>query len=142
MEVGIGDGHLPGVPLRLPGGEGKVVPVVELYPAAAEGADADLRPLGVQDGGHGPAQAVPHPLEPGEQGAVGLVGAVGEVEAGGVHAGQDQLLDDLLAVGGGAKGADNFRFSHAVFLQSCKHGVLTFLIPPTSYTKNAKCQDG
>ena len=118
VEVGVGDGHLPGVPLHLPGGEGKRVAVAELDAAAGKGADADLGALGVQNGGHGPAQAVPHPLEPGEQGAVGLVGAVGEVEAGGVHAGQDQLLDDLLAVGGGAKGADNFCFSHAVFLQS------------------------
>ena len=98
VEVGIGDGHLLGVTLHLTGGEGEQAAFLKLNPSAGEGENADLGTLGVQNGGHGPAQAVPHPLEPGEQRAVGLVGAVGEVKAGGVHAGQDQLLDDLLAV--------------------------------------------
>ena len=87
MEVFIGDGYHGVIPLHLAGGEGELAALGQGDALALKGADADLRALGVQDGGNGPPQAVPHMLEAVEQGQVGLVAAVGEVEPGGVHAG-------------------------------------------------------
>ena len=43
---------------------------------------------------------------------VALVGAVGEVEAGGVHAREDELADHVLVVHSGTEGTDNLGLSH------------------------------
>ena len=118
VQVFIGDGDNVGIPFHLPGGQGELGSLGQGNALTAEGADADLGSLGVQNGGHGMAQVVPHMLEAGEQSQMGLVAAVGKIEPGGIHAGKDQLFNDLLAVRRGSQGTDDFRFSHAKNLHS------------------------
>ena len=112
VEVQVGDGDLVGAALTVGGGEGKGVPLLELDAAVLKGLDADLGALGVQNGGHGETQLVPDVAELLELGEVALVGAVGEVEAGGVHAREDELADHVLVVHSGTEGTDNLGLSH------------------------------
>ena len=112
VQVGIGNGNPLSSALALSGGEGEDVVLLQLDAAVLEGLDADLGALGIQDSSHGDTQLVPDALELGQLSQVALVGAVGEVEAGGVHAGKDQLTDHFLAVHGGTQSADNFCLSH------------------------------
>ena len=102
VELFIGHGDMGAVPHLVPGGEGEGVAGLQTDGFLGEGPDADLRPLGVQNGGHGTPHGVPDGLEQGEPLQVLLVAPVGEVEPGRVHPGADQGADHLLAVHGGA----------------------------------------
>ena len=112
VEVLVGDGHPPPVAGHVVGGQGKVLPPFQSDGALFKGLNADLRPLGVQNGGHRDPHLVPDALELGQLGQVTLMGAVGKIKAGGVHARTNQLADDLLAVHCGPQGTDNLGLSH------------------------------
>ena len=112
VQVGVGHGHDGVVAVHLAGGQGEGIAIGQLDLAVGKRTNANLRALGVQNGGHGAAQTIPDVLHTGENSQVGLVGAVREVEAGGVHAGEDELLNHLLAVGSRAQGTNNLCLSH------------------------------
>ena len=98
--------------LHLAGGQGKGLAGFQHLDAVLELLQADLRAFGVQQGGDGLAQLLAQSLQLGQTAAVLLVRAVGKVKTGHVHAVGDQVAQDVALVGGRAKGADDFRFSH------------------------------
>ena len=112
VEVLVGDGDLGLVAGHVLGVQHELSPLLQGHGALGKGLDADLRALGVQHGGHRAAQGVPDPLEHIQTGQLLLVVAVGKVEAGAVHAAEDEGLEHLLVVHGGTQGADHFRLSH------------------------------
>ena len=116
-QVLVGDGaDLLGA-LHLAGGQGEGLAGFQHLDAVLELLQADLRALGVQQSGNGLAQLLAQCLQIGQTAAVLLIGAVGKIEAGHVHAVGDQLAQDIPFVGGGAKGADDLRFSHVDYLE-------------------------
>ena len=134
VKFGVGDGdHLPAA-LHLPGGKGEGVARLQGDGLGGEGLDADLRPLGVQNGGHGIAHGVPDGFEQIQPAQMLLMVAVGKIKAGRVHAVENEGADHLLVVDRGAQGADNFGFSHNQ-ISSCGKLVIASLIPEISYRK-------
>ena len=86
--------------------------LLQSHGAVGKGLYTDFGALGVQNGGHGGAQGVPHLLEHIQPGQLLGVAAVREVEAGSVHAGPDQPFNGLRMVHRRAKGADDLCLSH------------------------------
>ncbi|MPM85414.1 hypothetical protein SDC9_132495 [bioreactor metagenome] len=99
-QIFIGDGHPALVSRHLVRRENELRAGQERHRAGGKGFDPDFRPLGVQNGGYGPAKLVAHPTKLVEQGQVGLMRAVGEVEPGGVHTAQNQCPQGFLIVYG------------------------------------------
>ena len=117
VQPGIGDGDPGGGAGHVLHREGEGLPGGEVHRLGLEALDADLRALGVQNGGDGAAHPVPDGLQAVQPLQVFRVAAVGKVEPGAVHAALDEGDDQLLAVYGGAQGTDNFRLSqHMKFL--------------------------
>ena len=104
VEVGIGDTHPAAVAGHVIGGQDKSLALLQSHGAVGKGLYTDFRALGVQNGGHGGAQGVPHLLEHIQPGQLLGVAAVREVEAGSVHAGPDQPFNGLRMVHRRAKG--------------------------------------
>ena len=100
------------VALHILGGENQLVPLSQGDGTVFKRLDADLGAFGVQHGGHRAAQLIPDAAQAGQGGKVAFVGAMGEVEAGTVHAGEDQLADHVLAVHRRAQSADDLCLSH------------------------------
>ncbi len=113
VEIGVGDGDQPGIARRLPGGQGEGGARLQGNRFGIKALDADLRALGVQNGGHRTAHGVPDVVQLVQALQMLLVVAVGKVEARRVHAGTDQLADQFLVVYRGAQGANHFCFSQS-----------------------------
>ena len=99
-QVGVGDGAAVGVALQLRGGQGELLACRQADGALREIPQPDLRPLGVQHGGHRGVQLLPQGLQHFQPGIMLFVGAVGKVEAGHVHARQDHLPQDPVLIRG------------------------------------------
>ena len=124
VELGVGDGDPGRVAGRVLHREGEGLSGGELHGLGLKALDADLRALGVQNGGHGAAHPVPDGLQAVQPLQMLRVAAVGKVEPGAVHAALDQGDDHFLAVHGGAQGTDNFCFSqHMKFLLGFPLGI-------------------
>ena len=57
------------------------------------------------------------------------LGTVGKIEAGHVHAVGDQIAQHAFLIGGRAKGANNFRLSHAIYLRQLSLTYIRHSIP-------------
>ena len=112
VEVGIGDTHPAAVAGHVIGGQDKSLALLQSHGAVGKGLYTDFGALGVQNGGHGGAQGVPHLLEHIQPGQLLGVAAMGEVEAGSVHAGPDQPFNGLRMIHRRPQGADDFGLSH------------------------------
>ena len=112
VEIRVCNGHLPLIAGGVGGRQGELVPLVELNGLGLEGFDPDFGPLGVQNGGHRTAHAVPYGFQAVQRSQMGLVGAVGKIEPGRVHTGADQGADHVHIVHRRAQGADDFCSSH------------------------------
>ena len=78
------------------GGQGEQLPGVQGNAVFPKGANADLRALGVQHGGHGQPQFLPQAAYLLVALEVVFTGVVGKVEPGHVHTRQHQGLDEPL----------------------------------------------
>ena len=108
----VGDGSLLLGPHHLAGGEGKGSAASQLDAPPLKIPQANLRSLGIQQGGNGQPQLRPQLPHQPQLFQVLLVAAVGKVEAADVHSQQHHFAQGHLVAGGWAKGADNLCFSH------------------------------
>ena len=111
-QVGVGDGAALLIPHDVPGGQGELLAGPQHDGTCGEGLQPDLRPLGVQHGGHRQAQLRPQGLQGVQTTLVLRVAAVGEIEPGHVHAGLQHLPQDALPVRGRTEGAHDLCLSH------------------------------
>ena len=116
VELGVGNGHPALVAHHLLGGQGEGVSRLQGDGFRLKAFDADLRPLGVQNGGHRAAHGVPDAFQHVHPFQVLGVTAVGKIEPGRVHAGADEGADQLLVIHCGAQGTDDFCSSHSDYL--------------------------
>lgn len=100
------------IPHDVPGGQGELLAGPQHDGTCGEGLQPDLRPLGVQHGGHRQAQLRPQGLQGVQTTLVLRVAAVGEIEPGHVHAGLQHLPQDALPVRGRTEGAHDLCLSH------------------------------
>ena len=111
-EPGIAHGHALGIASDGLGRERERVAAVQLDLPVRERADAVLRALRVEHDGDGQVELRAQLLDPVDAHLVLGVRAVGKVQARDVHAREHHGAQRLLAVAGGADGADDLRFSH------------------------------
>ena len=111
-EPGIAHGHALGIAGDGLGRERERVAAVQLDLPVRERADAVLRALRVEHDGDGQVELRAQLLDPVNAHLVLGVRAVGKVQARDVHAREHHGAQRLLAVAGGANGADDLRFSH------------------------------
>ena len=93
--------------------QGEELPFFQLDFAAGKGLQADLRPLGIQQGSHRQAQFLPYCVEAVEPLLLLFVGAVGKIEACHIHAGLHHLAEHRRVVAGRAQGAHDLGLSHS-----------------------------
>jgi hypothetical protein len=116
-EAGVGGAAHPAVAFdAVFDGDGEGVAAFEEYGAFGEAAEPDLRALKVGEEADAAAGLVGGLADPVVALLVFGVAAVAEVEAGYVHSGVDQVLDLVVRVGGGSKGADDFGSAHGASL--------------------------
>ncbi len=115
--------------LHLAGGQGKGLACNQILNAVLEVLQADLGALGVQQGGNGLAQLLAQSLQLFKASQMLLVGTVGKIETSHVHAVGDQLAQNAFLIGGRAKGANNFRLSHAIYLRQLSLTYIRHSIP-------------
>ena len=111
-QLGVGDGAAVLVTHDILGGQGELLPGVQHHGAVGKGLQPDLRPLGIQHGGHRQVQLFPQGLQLIQPGLVLLVRSMREVKAGHVHSGQQHFPQDALPVCGGTQSAHDLGFPH------------------------------
>ena len=128
-QILVGDGaDLVGA-LHIAGGQGKGLAGNQILNAVLKVLQADLGTLGVQQCGHGLTQLLAQSLQLFKAAQMLLVGTVGKIEAGHVHAVGDQIAQHAFLIGGRAKGANNFRLSHAIYLRQLSLTYIRHSIP-------------
>ena len=110
----VGDGAAGLIAQDLLGGQGELLTGLEFHGAVLEIAQADLRSLGVQEGGDRKIQLLAHLQHLVKALLVLLVGAMGKIEAGDIHAGLHQFADGLLVIARRSECADDLGLSHSV----------------------------
>ena len=111
-EVHVVEGDVAGIAVevlggRLGGNDDLVAGLDGDLLAVLEETGTDLGALGIEQDGHGNAELLGEGADLLDHLAVILVATVGEVEAGDVHAVEDQLTKDLLVLGSGSHGAND-----------------------------------
>ena len=102
--------------LDLAGGQGEFLPGNQLFGAVGKGAQANFGTLGVQHGCHGQIQLLRQGAQQAVTTGVFLVIAVGEVKTGNVHTVFQQLTQNAGLIGRRTHSANNFRFTHKMYL--------------------------
>ena len=139
MKVGVSDRHPALVAHHVLGGEGEGGARLQGDIFLLKAPDANLRALGVQNGGHRAAHGVPDGFEHVQPLQMLGVAAVGKIEPGRVHAGADESADHVLTVHRGAQGADDLGLPHNYLLR-----VLSFISirTPLCYRKKTRMDRG
>ena len=134
-QLGIGDGGALRVAHNALGAQRKGLPLHQLHLAVFKRFQADFRALGIQHNGNGQVQLLADGLDAVDVMQMRFVRAMGKVQPGHIHAGEDQLPQDRILLGGRAQRAYDLGFAmdhvpHPFFLASkCKSCSLT-VIPP------------
>ncbi len=103
--------------LHIAGGQGELLACNQLLNAVLEVLRRISGPFGVQQCSYGLDPAPRAEPSACQSALVLLVGAVGKIETGNVHAIVDQMAQHTFLIGGRAKGTNNFRLSHAIYLR-------------------------
>ena len=111
-QLGISDRAAALIAHNILSGQGELLSGPQGYGALGKGSQPDLRPLGIQHGGHRQIQLFPQSLQRIQTGLVLLVRPVGKIETGHVHTGQHHFPQDAFPVRGGAQGAHDLGLSH------------------------------
>ncbi|MPM86310.1 hypothetical protein SDC9_133399 [bioreactor metagenome] len=119
-EIPVGNGANVLVSQNLPGGEGKFLALLQFRSAVLEVPQADLRALCIQHGGHRQVHFSAQLLHHVQPLFMFGVAAVGKIEPRHIQSGLQHGAQSFLAVGGGAKRADDLCLSHKNLLMKWK----------------------